>query len=66
MQIQLNNELQTIEDGISIGQLIDRLELKRQFVAVELNQELIPREKHDDQVLAEGDQLEIVTLVGGG
>ena len=66
MNIHLNNEPKEIDEGTSIGSLIDQLDLKRQFVAVELNQELIPREKHDDHVLAEGDSIEIVTLVGGG
>ena len=66
MQIQLNNKTKDIPVGTSIGQLIDQLELKRQFVAVELNQELIPRENHDQHQLSDGDHVEIVTLVGGG
>lgn len=66
MQIQLNNDSKTVDAGTSIAQLLDQLGLKRQFVAVELNRELIPRENHDTRLLAEGDQLEIVTLVGGG
>ncbi|MFC1757673.1 sulfur carrier protein ThiS [Planctomycetota bacterium] len=66
MQIRVNNESKEIEKGMSIGKLIDQLELKRQFVAVELNQELIPREQHDAHALTDGDEVEIVTLVGGG
>ena len=66
MQIRINSEQKEIKDGTSIGDLIELLELKRQFVAVELNQELVPREQHDQHVLNDGDQIEIVTLVGGG
>ena len=66
MRIKLNNEPKDVSDGLSIGQLIDQLELKRQFVAVELNQELIPRENHDGHRLSDGDEVEIVTFVGGG
>ena len=66
MKIRLNNEPRQIDEGTTIGTLIDQLELKPQFVAVELNKELIPREKHDAHVLAENDSVEIVTLVGGG
>ena len=66
MRIKLNNEPKDVSDGLSIGQLIDQLELKRQFVAVELNQELIPRENHDGHQLSDGDEVEIVTFVGGG
>lgn len=66
MQIQLNNEQRSIEQGTSIGQLVDQLDLKRKFVAVELNRELVPREQLDARLLSDGDELEIVTLVGGG
>lgn len=66
MQIRLNNESKEVDDGTTIGGLVDELELKRQFVAVELNQELIPRDQHDKRALADGDEVEIVTFVGGG
>jgi len=42
------------------------LELDPRRLAVELNLELVPRAEHARQKLAEGDRLEIVTLVGGG
>ena len=35
-------------------------------VAVEVNRELVPRARRGERVLAEGDELELVTLVGGG
>jgi sulfur carrier protein len=35
-------------------------------VAVELNLSLVPRALHEQQLLTEGDRLEVVTLVGGG
>ena len=66
MQIRLNNESKEVDYGMTIGALVDELELKRQFVAVELNQELIPREQHDKHELTNGDEVEIVTFVGGG
>jgi len=40
--------------------------LTPRFVAVEVNQELAPRVGHENHVLHDGDQVEIVTLVGGG
>ena len=46
----------------------DRLELgiNNRYCAVERNRELVPRETHPQCQLQEGDQIEIVTLVGGG
>ena len=35
-------------------------------VAVEVNEEVVPREQHATTELREGDRVEIVTLVGGG
>ena len=46
--------------------LLQLLELNAAHVAVEVNRELIPREQHQQYRLSAGDQLEIVTLVGGG
>jgi sulfur carrier protein len=62
----VNGKSQHVPVGTSIAGLLEQLQLRRQHVAVELNRELIPRERHDDRPLAAGDQLEIVTLVGGG
>ncbi|MCX5655676.1 MAG: sulfur carrier protein ThiS [Planctomycetota bacterium] len=42
------------------------LSVPRQPVAVEVNRELVPRSQHGARRLAEGDVVEIVTLVGGG
>jgi thiamine biosynthesis protein ThiS len=35
-------------------------------VAVEHNLQVVPRARHEQTTLSEGDRLEIVTLVGGG
>ena len=36
------------------------------FVAVERNRDVVPQSRHAETVLAAGDELEVVTLVGGG
>ena len=38
----------------------------RAYVAVEVNLELVPRRRHAEHVLRDGDRVEVVTLVGGG
>ena len=48
------------------GPLLAELGLPLGHVAVEVNLELVPRARHAEQILAEGDRVEIVTLVGGG
>jgi len=46
--------------------LIERLGMKQDRVAVELNRDIVPRAKWAETNLAEGDRLEIVHFVGGG
>lgn len=53
-------------NAASIADLLKELGLEGQAVAVELNQSVVPKRQHADQPLKDGDQLELVTLVGGG
>ena len=46
--------------------LLEQLGLTGKPVAVEVNLQLVPRQRHAEHVLADNDRLEIVTLVGGG
>jgi len=66
MRILVNGDWQEHPDGVSVAGLIEALKLHPLRVAVERNRRLVPRAQHAATRLAEGDELEIVTLVGGG
>ena len=66
MRILVNGKWQEAPDGISIAELLESLSMQPHRVAVEHNKQLVPRGRHGDVRLTEGDDLEIVTLVGGG
>ena len=66
MQIVLNGEPLELPDGTSVAQLIERLELSGRRLAVELNQDIVPRSLHSSQELQEGDRVEVVHAIGGG
>jgi sulfur carrier protein len=66
VQITVNGNAREVAAGTSIATLLAELELPPPQVAVEVNLELIPRARHAQHQLAAGDQLEVVTLVGGG
>lgn len=66
MQFTVNGEPRQMADGATVAGLIEELQLGGKPVAVEVNLELVPRQHHAQCRLAEGDRLEIVTLVGGG
>ncbi|EAC1839918.1 sulfur carrier protein ThiS [Campylobacter lari] len=45
---------------------VQEKQLKIEFIALELNGEIIPRDKFENLILKENDKVEIVTFVGGG
>lgn len=66
MRIQLNGEPYELADGQTIADLLAGLELTGRRVAVELNQDIVPRSLHSDTALREGDRVEVVHAIGGG
>jgi sulfur carrier protein len=66
MQIVVNGQARQIAQNSTLADLLDQLHLAGKPVAVEVNRELVPRGRHREHRLADGDRLEVVTLVGGG
>jgi sulfur carrier protein len=66
MQIIINGEPRDVGADLTIAQLLRELGITVRHVAVEVNQQLVPRSAHDERRLAPDDRLEVVTLVGGG
>ncbi len=66
MQIVLNGETRTLEPGTTLAALVVSLDLGGRRMAVEVNEEVIPRSEYADHVLGDGDRVEIVHAVGGG
>ena len=66
MRITVNQEPVEVPHPCTIAQLLDHLGRARELCAVEVNKALAPKRERDAIELHEGDQVEIVTLVGGG
>ena len=66
MQITLNGQSPAVAEATTISALLVQLGVPTRHVAVEVNLEIMPQPEHPSYVLQEGDQLEVVTLVGGG
>ena len=66
MQIRLNGEAFDIDEGASIVQLLERLALKPERVAVERNRTVSKRAEWTSTTLQPNDEIEILTFVGGG
>ena len=65
MNVTVNGDSREIPEGETIRALVGRYNLKPEKVAIELNRRLLRSEKYDT-LLADGDEVEIVTFVGGG
>ena len=66
MQVQVNGEPQELPSGSTVAHLIDLLGLGGQRMAIEVNEEVVPRSEHATFVLNNGDAVEVVNAVGGG
>jgi thiamine biosynthesis protein ThiS len=66
MELTVNGENRSLADGASVADLVEELGLTGQRLAVEVNQEIVPRSAHPGHELRAGDRVEIVHAIGGG
>ncbi|HQQ73553.1 MAG TPA: sulfur carrier protein ThiS [Pseudomonadales bacterium] len=67
MQIILNGKSVVLDAKTStIAALIDQLQLTGKRIAVEVNEDIVPRSAHVTTLLKAGDRIEIVHAIGGG
>ena len=66
MNLVVNGRAEQVPDRLTVAELLARLKLPAKGVAVEVNLEIVPRARHAEHELRDGDRLEVVSLVGGG
>lgn len=66
MQVFVNGDPIEIEAGATVAALVRQLTDDPRGIAIELNREIVPKSRHEDTPLADGDRLEVVQFVGGG
>ena len=66
MRVTINGRAEEIGDGASVADLLKQLKLEPIRVAVEINEDLVPRKEFPGKRIEEGDRIEVVTFVGGG
>ncbi|MFQ5538473.1 MAG: sulfur carrier protein ThiS [Gemmatimonadota bacterium] len=66
IQVRLNGKEREIEAGHTVRSLLESLDLHPSLVVVELNREILDRERYAEIPVREGDILELVHFVGGG
>lgn len=66
MEIIVNGKARDVEAPLSVAQLLDVLSMRPEMVHVQVNGEMVPREKMAAVTLQEHDEVDIVMAMGGG
>ena len=66
MQIFINGDPRDVPEDTRMADLVQLLDLAGKRIAVEVNEELVPRSTFDGHSLAPDDRIEIIHAVGGG
>lgn len=66
MKVIVNGEAREVPEGSSVAELVAAMGLADAICAAEVNRSVVPRAARGERRLAEGDMVEIVSLVGGG
>lgn len=66
IELVVNGEVRSFSAPLTLGQLVEMLDLAGKRIAIERNGEIVPRSQHAETQLVNGDHLEIVVAVGGG
>ena len=66
MRVMVNGEPMEVPEGVSVDGLLEHLKVKREYTAVALNREIMPKTQYADTHLKDGDKVEIVRPMGGG
>ena len=65
-KIQLNGSSYEINNGTNLNELLNKLKILKNKVAIEVNGEIIEKNKYPNLILNKGDKVEIVHFIGGG
>ena len=65
-KIQLNGNPYEISNGINLNELLNKLKIQKNKVAIEVNGEIIEKNKYTKLILNKDDKVEIVHFIGGG
>ena len=65
-KIQLNGDPYEIDTGTNLNELLNKLKIQKNKVAIEVNGEIVEKNKYPNLILNKNDKVEIVHFIGGG
>jgi len=66
MNIVINGVEKTYTSSLTLEVLLNELDQSSKKVAIEVNEEIIPRSQYKNKLVVDGDKIEIINAVGGG
>jgi len=66
LRLSINGEIKTFTNSINLSKLLEILNIQINGVAVAINMEIVSRNKYNETILNDEDEIEIVRAVGGG
>ena len=66
MNISINKEMMSLPEKTTIAGMLEKLDIERKYIAVEINMTIIPKAEFDNYQLKDNDKVEIIRAVGGG
>lgn len=64
--MQINGQESYLDAGISVSEMLEALDIEANKVIIEINLEIIEKDKYSETKLHEDDKVEIITFMGGG
>ena len=65
-KIQLNGDSYEINSGSNLNELLNKLKIQKNKVAIEVNGEIVQKGNYQNLILRKDDKVEIVHFIGGG
>lgn len=66
MNIFINQKITQVPSKSTIDSIIQTLEVDKKYIAVEINEVIIPKSQYKEFIINENDKIEIINAVGGG
>ena len=66
IQIYINGKKKNINSNCNLISILEEFSLKNKLVAIEINQEVIPKSNYKTKKINKNDRIEILELIGGG
>ncbi len=66
IQIIINGQNQVVDARTALSALLQDLKIDSRYIAISLNEEVIPRSQINDKMIQNGDRIEIIRAVAGG